>query len=48
MFQGRLRGKIGLFPANFVAQTTAAALAGDPLTDMEMQRLQAQLKMMAQ
>jgi hypothetical protein len=45
--QGRLRGRIGLFHSNFVAPTTAGALAGDVLTDVEMQRLRAQLKMMA-
>ncbi len=33
--QGRLRGKIGLFPSNFVAVTSNAALPGDVLTDVE-------------
>ena len=46
VFQGRLRGKIGLFPSNFVSPTAHAALAGDVLTDVEMKRLQAQLKLM--
>ncbi len=46
LFQGRLRGKIGLFPSNFVAPTALAALDGDELTDAEAVRLQAQLKLM--
>ena len=45
-FQGRLRGKIGLFPSNFVSPTAQAALAEDILTDVEIRRLQAQLKLM--
>jgi hypothetical protein len=45
-FQGRLRGRIGLFPSNFVSPTAQAALAEDILTDVEIRRLQAQLKLM--
>ena len=46
--QGRLRGKIGLFPWNYVAATTEQALPGDMLTQAEVERLEAQLQMQSQ
>jgi hypothetical protein len=46
--QGRLRGKIGLFPWNYVAATTEQALPGDMLTEAEALRLKTQLQMLSQ
>ncbi len=48
LVQGRLRGNIGLFPSNYVATTSQAPAAGDALTDAEIARLQAQLKLLAE
>jgi hypothetical protein len=46
--QGRLRGKIGLFPSNYVAVTSESPLPGDALSDDEKTRLEMQLQQLAQ